>query len=103
MDLPSFVMDLMSSVQAEAFPNGTSDYKPLRSSFRHDSKKPHISDLPMTWKNWYRHINWLNTTFILIIPMIGLISTYWVHADWRTIIFSLLYYFNCGLGITAGA
>lgn len=90
-----------SSMQAEAFPDGTTEYKPMRNS-KYDGKKPHISDMPVTMKNWYQHINWLNTTFILLIPMAGLASTYWIRADWRTVAFSVFYYFHCGLGITAG-
>lgn len=59
------------SVQASAFPDGTTEYKPLRGS-KYDLKKPHITEQPMTWKNWYKHINWLSTTFIIFIPLIGL-------------------------------
>lgn len=27
---------------------------------KYDPKKPHIADTPMTRKNWYKHVNWLN-------------------------------------------
>ncbi|KAL1883816.1 hypothetical protein VTK73DRAFT_8352 [Phialemonium thermophilum] len=89
-----------SPAQAEAFPDGTSDYVPLRKKY--DPKKPHIADQPMTWSNWYKHVNWLNTTFIIFVPAIGLISTYWVPLQFKTLIFSVIYYFYTGLGITAG-
>lgn len=89
------------SLQAEAFPNGTTDYKPLRSG-KYDLKKPHISEQPMTVKNWYKHINWLNTTLIMIIPMIGCVAAYWVPIKTYTMIFAVSYYFHTGLGITAG-
>lgn len=91
-----------TSKQAEAFPNGTTDYKPLRAGSKYDPKRPHISDLPMTWKNWHQHVNWLNTILIVIVPIVGLISTYWVRANWKTVAFAVFYYFHCGLGITAG-
>jgi len=92
-----------SSKQAEAFPNGTTDYVPLRTNpSKYDTKKLHISDMPITWKNWPQHVNWLNTPFILIIPAVGLLSTYWIRADWRTWAFAIFYYFHCGIGITAG-
>ena len=27
---------------------------------KYDPKKPHIADAPMTRKNWYKQVNWLN-------------------------------------------
>jgi stearoyl-CoA desaturase (delta-9 desaturase) len=97
-------MSAKSTSVASAFPDGTTDYKPLRSSQKVEAgpRKPHISEMPMTWSNWHQHINWLNTTLIVIIPMIGLISSYWVPLHLGTAIFSVIYYFNTGLGITAG-
>ena len=82
-------------------PDGTSDYRPLRSKTK-DLKKPHITEQPMTWGNILQHVNWLNTLFIVIIPMLGLVSSYWVPAHPWTIAFSVFYYFNTGFGITAG-
>jgi len=93
------------SSSVDAFPDGTTDYKPLRAAgIKKESgpKKPHISELPMTWSNWYQHVNWLNTTFVVFIPMAGLIASYWVPLQLNTAIFTLIYYFNSGLGITAG-
>lgn len=88
--------------QAEAFPDGTTDYKPLRAAAPADLKKVHIADQPITWGNWYQHVNWLNTTFIIFVPLIGFISMYWVRLHPYTAIFAVIYYFNTGLGITAG-
>lgn len=58
--------------QASAFPDGTTDYKPARSGKQFDLKKPHITEQPITLQNWYKHVNWLNVTFIIFIPMLGL-------------------------------
>jgi stearoyl-CoA desaturase (delta-9 desaturase) len=92
-----------AKAQASAFPDGTTDYVPLRSSSsKYDPKKVHIADTPITWGNWYKHVNWLNTIFIVFIPLIGFISAYWVPLKVSTAIFSVIYYFNTGLGITAG-
>ncbi|KAI1470831.1 uncharacterized protein F4812DRAFT_419163 [Daldinia caldariorum] len=99
--MASVSTDASGPVAAPAFPDGTKDYKPLRSS-KYDLKKPHITELPITWSNWYKHVNWLNTTFILFIPLAGLISTYWIDLQLKTALFSIFYYFNAGLGITAG-
>lgn len=92
---------LTDQAQAQAFPDGTTEYKPLRSS-KYDLNKVHIADTPMTWANWHKHINWLNTTLIVFIPIIGFISAYWVPLRLYTAIFAVVYYFNTGLGITAG-
>ncbi|KAF7561714.1 hypothetical protein G7046_g2417 [Stylonectria norvegica] len=87
--------------EAEAFPDGTVDYKPLRKAAPTTSKV-HIADQPMTWANWHQHVNWLNTILIVIIPIIGFISAYWVPLKLYTAIWAVIYYFNTGLGITAG-
>ncbi|KAI6785173.1 Acyl-CoA desaturase-like protein [Emericellopsis cladophorae] len=89
------------AVQAKAFPDGTTDYKSLRNNGANE-KKVHIADTPMTWSNLYKHIDWLNTLFIVIVPILGFVSTYWVPLQWKTAVFSIIYYFNTGLGITAG-
>lgn len=57
--------------QAAAFPDGTTDYKPARIKY-FDPKRPHITDQPITMKNWHKHVNWLNVTFIIVIPLCGL-------------------------------
>lgn len=88
-------------VAASTIPDGTKDYKPLRSS-KYDLKKPHITEFPITWDNWYKHVNWLNTTFIIFVPLMGLIAAYWTPLHPKTAIFAVIYYFNSGLGITAG-
>jgi fatty-acid desaturase len=65
-------------------------------------KKPHISELPMTWRNWYQHLDWLSIYFILIIPISGLIAATQVPLRVYTGVFAVAYYFMCGTGITAG-
>jgi hypothetical protein len=85
--------------QADAFPDGTTDYVPVRKK-NYDSRKPHITEFPITWSNWYQHVNWLNTTFIIFIPLAGLVSSYWVPLRWETGLFAVAYYFFAGLGIS---
>ncbi|PVH94220.1 hypothetical protein DM02DRAFT_661244 [Periconia macrospinosa] len=48
-----------------AEPNRTPEYDP---------KNPRIADTPITWENWYKHVNWLNIFLIIGAPMMGLIS-----------------------------
>ncbi|KAK6853339.1 hypothetical protein PG995_010151 [Apiospora arundinis] len=85
----------------QVFPDGTTDYKPLRKA-GYDLKKPHITETPITWGNWYKHVNWLNTYFIVGVPVMGLIGAYFTPLYTATALFAVFYYFNTGLGITAG-
>lgn len=63
---------------------------------------PHITDQVMTMRNWYKHINWLNITLVIGVPIYGLIQAYWVPLHYKTAIWAVVYYFMTGLGITAG-
>lgn len=92
----------VASKEVVSFSDGTTDYEPLRSNTSNDLKKLHIADTTMTWSNIHLHINWLNTTLIIIIPIIGLISAYWVPLRLYTAIWVVIFYFNTSLGITAG-
>jgi hypothetical protein len=67
------------------------------------SKKPHITETPITWANWYRHVNWLNVFFIIGVPLMGFAAAYSYPLQRATAVFAVIYYFNTGLGITAGA
>jgi len=72
------------------------------SSTKPKAPKPHITELPVTWTNWYQHINWLNCTFVLFFPLAGCIAAVWTPLHLYTALFAVVYYFNAGLGITAG-
>jgi hypothetical protein len=65
--------------------------------------KPHISELPFTWTNWYKHINWLNTNTVIVLPLIGVIASFYTPLRQDTLFAAIVYYFITGLGITAGA
>lgn len=66
------------------------------------SKGPHISELPFTWQNWHQHVNWLNTYFVIFVPLAGLTAAYWTPLRLNTALFSVFYYAITGIGITAG-
>jgi len=68
----------------------------------YDPKKSHITDQPMTKKNWHKHVNWLNVTLIVGIPLMGCIAAFWTPVYLQTALFMVVYYFATGLGITAG-
>ena len=36
--------------------------------------KTHISETPLTFANWYIHINWENVFWVIGLPIIGLIA-----------------------------
>jgi len=75
--------------------------EPIRNK-KYDPKKPHITEEPITRSNWYKHVNWLNVTLIVGVPVYGLIAAYWTPLYWKTAVWTVLYYFMTGLGITAG-
>ena len=82
-----------SSIASKSEPNRNPKYNP---------SKPHITDLPMTWENWYQHVNWLNCTFIFGIPLIGCVAAFWTPLQFKTAVWAVIYYFCTGFGITAG-
>ena len=69
---------------------------------KYDPKKVHITELPMTKANWYKHINWLNVVLIVGIPLYGCVQALWVPMQLKTVVWAVAYYFATGLGITAG-
>jgi stearoyl-CoA desaturase (delta-9 desaturase) len=76
---------------------------PIPSRSKRDLKQPHITDQPITLANWYRHIAWVNVTFVALIPLAGLITACFTPLLGKTAAWALIYYFMTGLGITAGA
>jgi stearoyl-CoA desaturase (Delta-9 desaturase) len=67
-----------------------------------ESHKQHISEKPWTIRNWYHHIDWLNTHTIITLPIIGFILAVFTPLQTETAAFTIIYYFITGLGITAG-
>jgi stearoyl-CoA desaturase (delta-9 desaturase) len=69
---------------------------------KYDPKKQHIADTAITRANWYKHVNWLNVTLIIGVPITGLVYAFWTPLYWQTAAWAVIYYFWTGLGITAG-
>ncbi len=69
----------------------------------HPIVKPHISELPLTWANWPKHINWLNTNTVIVLPAVGVVAAFYTPLQQETFFAAVAYYFITGLGITAGA
>ncbi|OQD89809.1 hypothetical protein PENANT_c002G09792 [Penicillium antarcticum] len=65
-------------------------------------QKLHISEQPVTLTNWHKHVNWVNTSLILIVPFFGCIAAFYTKLRAITAAWAILYYLWTGLGITAG-
>ncbi|CAG8551115.1 20909_t:CDS:2, partial [Dentiscutata erythropus] len=65
-------------------------------------KNWHIRDDPITWKNWYKHVNWIHAVLLLSTPLIALYGLLFIEIQRKTVIWAVFYYYITGLGITAG-
>ena len=66
------------------------------------AKEVHLMDQPMTMANWYKQIAWLNMIFVAFIPLAGFYMALSTPLLWKTAVWTFIYYFCTGLGITAG-
>ncbi|KAJ6571158.1 hypothetical protein B0H19DRAFT_935971 [Mycena capillaripes] len=57
---------------------------------------------PITWSNLLSQLNWISVFALTLPPAMGIIGVYHTKLRWETAVFSVLYYFYTGLGITAG-
>jgi stearoyl-CoA desaturase (delta-9 desaturase) len=57
---------------------------------------------PITWNNFIHEINWLSLSILTITPSIAIYGFCTTHLQLKTAIWSVIYYFITGLGITAG-
>ncbi|KAI5845394.1 delta-9 fatty acid desaturase [Tricharina praecox] len=89
-------------MQAGMSTEAMADYEQRKANAIARANRPHITDQPMTMKNWWKHLNLLNTYLIIFVPMLGLWGAYYTPLSWPTLIWSIVYYYNTGLGITAG-
>ncbi|RIB05623.1 delta-9 desaturase [Gigaspora rosea] len=65
-------------------------------------KNWHIRDEPITWNNWYKHVDWIHAVILISLPIIALFGLLTTEIKQKTAIWSVIYYFVTGLGITAG-
>ncbi|KAG2367168.1 hypothetical protein BDR07DRAFT_1393819 [Suillus spraguei] len=57
---------------------------------------------PISWDNWYKELNWLHVAILVGTPILGLAGSYYTRLRWETAVWSVVYYYMTGLGITAG-
>lgn len=65
-------------------------------------KMPPLFDEPTTWDNWHKHVNWPQSILLITVPLLGLYGAFTTELQQKTMIWSIIYYFFTGLGITAG-
>ncbi|KAJ8654079.1 hypothetical protein O0I10_010290 [Lichtheimia ornata] len=66
------------------------------------TKMPPLFDEPTTWENWHKHVNWPQSILLISVPLLGLYGAFTTELQQKTMIWSIIYYFITGLGITAG-
>ena len=57
---------------------------------------------PITLKNWYKELNTISTLALTIVPALSIYGAFTTRLSMATFIWSVVYYFFTGLGITAG-
>ncbi|KAJ6468120.1 hypothetical protein C8R47DRAFT_809047 [Mycena vitilis] len=57
---------------------------------------------PITFNNLLSELNWIAVAVLTLPPIMGAVGAYYTKLRWETAVFSVLYYFYTGLGITAG-
>ncbi|KAI8073844.1 delta-9 desaturase [Gongronella butleri] len=63
---------------------------------------PSLFDEKVTVTNWYKFVNWPQSILLCSLPFIGAYGAFTTQLNTKTLIWSILYYFFTGLGITAG-
>ncbi|CAO3636417.1 unnamed protein product [Mucor fragilis] len=66
------------------------------------TKMPPLFDQPVTSKNWTKFVNWPQAILLCVTPLIALYGIFTTELTKKTLIWSIIYYFVTGLGITAG-
>lgn len=55
---------------------------------------------PVTLSNFWTELNWLNVAILGITPTIALYGLFTTKLTWQTALFSVLYYYITGLGMS---
>jgi stearoyl-CoA desaturase (delta-9 desaturase) len=66
------------------------------------TKMTSLFDQPVTSKNWTKFVNWPQSILLTATPLIALYGIFTTELTKKTLLFSIIYYFITGLGITAG-
>ena len=61
----------------------------------------HFSKTP-TFPTWNENVHWENVFWIIVFPLFGLVAAVFTPLQTKTAIWTVVYHFTTGLGITAG-
>jgi stearoyl-CoA desaturase (Delta-9 desaturase) len=68
-----------------------------------DAPELHISETPITLTNWYKHVDWESTFWVVGLPVLGLVAAAFTPLQTNTALWAVIYHVTTGIGITAGA
>lgn len=57
---------------------------------------------PSPQKNWYKFVNWIQSILLVAIPFVALYGIFTTDLQTKTFVWSIIYYYVTGMGITAG-
>jgi stearoyl-CoA desaturase (Delta-9 desaturase) len=57
---------------------------------------------PVTIHNWWKEVNYLTTIVLTVVPLLSIYGMFTTALVEKTAVWSIIYYFFTGLGITAG-
>lgn len=57
---------------------------------------------PISLQNWWKELNYLTFAILTITPSVAIYGAFTTELKWQTALWSVIYYFFTGLGITAG-
>jgi stearoyl-CoA desaturase (delta-9 desaturase) len=66
------------------------------------TKPPSLFDETVSFRNWYRFVNWPQSILLLGTPLIALYGMTTTELQTKTLLWSILYYFITGMSITGG-
>ena len=72
------------------------DYKPM------ETANLHITETPLTLRNFHKQLAWQNIISIFVLPSLGMLGAIWTPLLWETALLSVIFYFVSGSGIMAG-
>jgi stearoyl-CoA desaturase (delta-9 desaturase) len=106
LDLPTPVTDKTSPVTTEQQAKTTIEQQEEEDFIKNNYvartllNEPELP--PITWSNWYKEVNWPQATLLCLEPFLALYGLFTTEFMWQTIVFTLIWYFLTGFGITAG-
>jgi len=65
-------------------------------------KMPPLFDEPITAANWFKYVNWIHTILLISTPIAAIYGVATTKLHTPTLIWTIIWYFATGMGITAG-